>query len=171
MKTRFARAPLLAVLSLALMLLPAVASAQQTPLTGQMRGLGNTLAAAATPAATAPPRPSSAVTTPLGSAAAAAPPASRQSMDALPAPAYGIPSDTAPPVVARSRPQATVVGETTRYLLQMQADGTRAGRHLPMLGAEASASYDRYMKSFSHDIPEFYKTTVGKDGSGSAGGE
>ena len=53
----------------------------------------------------------------------------------------------------------------------MQADGTQAGKHLPMLGAEASASYDRYLKSFSHDIPEFYKTNVGKDSNGTAGGE
>ena len=30
-----------------------------------------------------------------------------------------------------------------------------------MLGVEASASYSRYLKSFNHDIPEFYKTTVG----------
>ena len=53
----------------------------------------------------------------------------------------------------------------------MQVDGTQAGKHLPMLGAEASASYDRYLKSFSHDIPEFYKTAVGKDSNGNAGGQ
>lgn len=62
---------------------------------------------------------------------------------------------------------ASETGDTTRHLLQMQADNSRAGNQLPILGDEASASYDRYMKSFSHDIPDFYESSVGKDsGSG-----
>ena len=58
---------------------------------------------------------------------------------------------------------ATQVGDTTRHLLQMQACGDRSGPPRPMLGAEASASYQRYLKSFEHPIPEFYETTVGKN--------
>ncbi|MFC5743256.1 DUF3613 domain-containing protein [Dyella tabacisoli] len=58
---------------------------------------------------------------------------------------------------------AAQVGDTTRHLLQLQADGTQAGKHLPMLGDEASASYRRYLKSFEHPIPEYYQTTVGKN--------
>lgn len=64
------------------------------------------------------------------------------------------------------------VGDTTRHLLQMQADGTQAGKPQPMLGVEATASYRRYMKSFEHPIPEYLKTAVDKssNGSGNSGG-
>jgi len=161
-----------AVLPFTLVLLPAAVLAQQTPVTGQMMGgQGAAVDAASMHAAPVPPQPSTVVTNPLGSSAAAVSAASRQPMVAPPAPARVASSDTPPPAVLRSGLHATVVGETTQSLLQMQADGTQAGKHLPMLGAEASASYDRYLKSFSHDIPEFYKTNVGKDSNGTAGGE
>lgn len=55
-------------------------------------------------------------------------------------------------------------GDATRHLLQMQVSASQSGPHLPMLGDEATASYRRYLKSFEHPIPEFYKTTVGKNG-------
>jgi hypothetical protein len=58
--------------------------------------------------------------------------------------------------------RASQVGDTTRYLLQLQADGSAAGKPLPMLGDEASASYRRYLKSFEHPIPDFYQTTLNK---------
>ncbi|WP_081500587.1 DUF3613 domain-containing protein [Dyella japonica] len=64
---------------------------------------------------------------------------------------------------------ATHVGSVTRQLFAMQSQGTNAGRALPIPGQEASASYQRYLKSFSHSIPEFYDTAVSKNGS-SAGG-
>lgn len=54
----------------------------------------------------------------------------------------------------------TSVGSTTRQLLQMQADGSHAGKHLPIPGQEASASYVRYLKSFEHAIPAFYENAV-----------
>jgi hypothetical protein len=57
---------------------------------------------------------------------------------------------------------ANQVGDTTRYLLQLQADGRQAGKPLPMLGDEATASYRRYLKSFEHPIPDFYETTLSK---------
>ncbi|MFK2932337.1 DUF3613 domain-containing protein [Dyella agri] len=62
--------------------------------------------------------------------------------------------------------RANEVGDTTRYLLGLQADDDRPGTRLPMLGNQASAGYDRYMKSFNHGIPEFYESSVGKNGSG-----
>ncbi len=168
MKTGFALVLYLVVLPFTLAFLPATALAQQTPVTGQMMGPGGVPAAASAPAVAAPP-PSAAMSTPSGSHAPALPPG-QQAMTTRPAPAYVASSDTAPAVMPPPA-HVTVMGETTRSLLQMQADGTQAGKHLPMLGAEASASYDRYMKSFSHDIPEFYKTNVGKDSNGTAGGE
>jgi hypothetical protein len=58
--------------------------------------------------------------------------------------------------------RASQVGDATRYLLQLQADGNQSGKPLPMLGDEATASYRRYLKSFDHPIPDFYETTVGK---------
>jgi hypothetical protein len=148
MKTPSICARALAKLSLALFL-PAMAAAQQTPVTGQMMGQGSAMApvsggAAPVPAPAPEPEPSAA----------------------------GYASGGAAPRAAERPPaHATVIGETTRSLLQMQADGTQAGQPLPMLGAEASVSYDRYLKSFSHEIPEFYKTAVGKDSNGSAGGQ
>jgi hypothetical protein len=89
-------------------------------------------------------------------------------------PATIIPSGTAAPVLSDSStaaPMATdenfsgaEVGDVTRHLLGMQVSGSQSGTPLPMLGDEASASYRRYLKSFEHPIPEFYKTTVGKNG-------
>jgi hypothetical protein len=54
-------------------------------------------------------------------------------------------------------------GDTTRHVLQLQVDGSLAGKHLPMLGDEAGASYQRYMKSFEHPIPEFFQATVAQN--------
>jgi hypothetical protein len=58
---------------------------------------------------------------------------------------------------------ASQIGDTTRYVLQLQADGTQAGKPLPMLGDEATAAYHRYLKSFEHPIPDFYDTTLSKN--------
>jgi hypothetical protein len=155
MNTHAISARTLVVLSM-LLCLPAIASAQQTPVTGQMMGPAG---------AAAPPSGGFAPAPPAGSAPMpstdVAPPTARIS----------VPSSSPSPRPAEPARHVTVIGETTHSLLQMQADGTQAGKHLPMLGAEASASYDRYLKSFSHEIPEFYKTAVGKDSNGSAGGQ
>ena len=61
---------------------------------------------------------------------------------------------------------ANQIGDTTRYVLQLQTSGSQAAKPLPMLGDEASASYRRYLKSFDHPIPDFYDTTVGKTDNG-----
>jgi hypothetical protein len=151
-------AALAAALGLALAL-PAMA--QQTPITGRMMD-GRNPAPAATPVATSAPM--APVATPDPSAPPPPPPADTpvaalQSADYAPAPAYA--SDDGADRAA--------IGYTTRQLLQMQASGSQAGNHLPMLGDEASASYRRYIQSFNHPIPEFYESTVGKNGSNSSG--
>lgn len=61
------------------------------------------------------------------------------------------------------------VGDTTRALLQLQADSNRPGTALPMLGEAASRSYQRYLNSFDHPIPEYFEAALPnpKQGGGS----
>lgn len=61
------------------------------------------------------------------------------------------------------------VGDTTRTLLQLQADNSRPGTALPMLGEAASRSYQRYLNSFDHPIPEYFEAALPnpKQGGGS----
>ncbi|AMJ57133.1 MULTISPECIES: DUF3613 domain-containing protein [Stenotrophomonas] len=61
------------------------------------------------------------------------------------------------------------IGDTTRALLRMQADGSHAGNALPMLGEAASRSYQRYLNSFDHPIPEYFEAALpnSKQGGGS----
>ncbi len=145
----------LTLIALALTALPMATLAQQQPITGQMMD-GHATTRAAVPQAPAPPAqathqsataPLPATDTssaPMASAPLASPPAS---IDYVPAPIY----------------YAAHVGDTTHHLLQMQARGDHAGPPRPMLGAQGSASYQRYLKSFDHPIPEFYEGTVGKN--------
>jgi hypothetical protein len=119
-----------------------VAGAQQRPLTGQMLG------------DTAPPPAAVAATPP-------APPPYAPLLPPLP------PTDPLPlPLPARAQ-----IGDTTRALLQLQARGSHAGAHLPMLGEQASLSYARYLQSFTHPIPEFLDTSVRKQVTGDDNGE
>lgn len=73
-----------------------------------------------------------------------------------------VPNAAASERTIENAPVQTQVGDTTRQLLSMQAQGTHAGKHLPIPGQEASASYQRYLKSFEHPIPEFYDAAVSK---------
>lgn len=126
----------LALTALATFLLSPIALAQQRPITGQMMDGRQPATTTALPAP-----------------------------DTTAAPVAREPTDTvAPPTNPAPAPTyyAAQVGDTTRDLLQLQASGDRAGPPRPMLGVEASISYQRYMKSFEHPIPEFYEATVGK---------
>ncbi|HEX7991264.1 MAG TPA: DUF3613 domain-containing protein [Stenotrophomonas sp.] len=78
------------------------------------------------------------------------------------------PPSAATPAFAIEQPRSQI-GDTTRALLQMQADGSRAGNALPMLGEAASRSYQRYLKSFDHPIPEYFEAALpdSKQGGGS----
>ncbi|WP_422506915.1 DUF3613 domain-containing protein [Stenotrophomonas sp. GZD-301] len=141
--TRIASAPALRALAglavAATLLLAVDARAQQPPLTGRML---------ADPAAPPPPP--------------AAAPASAT-------PATGSGDEWQPPraLAPSPAPAPTRIGDATRALLQLQADGTHGGTRLPILGDQAAASYTRYLKSFEHEIPEYMKTNVRKDVSGS----
>lgn len=136
------------------------AQSPQPPLTGQM--MGGPLPAMAVPAP-APPVP---VHTP----AAAEP---LPTVD-LTAPAVASAASTASIQAAPVATSSTAAldlsgnGATVRHLFQLQASGTQAGARLPMLGDQATASYARYLKSFEHEIPDFFETDVTR-GSGTSG--
>ncbi|WP_434030217.1 DUF3613 domain-containing protein [[Pseudomonas] boreopolis] len=83
-------------------------------------------------------------------------------------PATSLPPQTSPfadaappaPVAASTRPARHEIGDATRALLRLQAEGTYAGRSLPILGDQASRSYKRYLDSFDYPIPERFEQTV-----------
>lgn len=55
------------------------------------------------------------------------------------------------------------IGEVTRLLLQAQADGHIAGARLPILGATADSSWQRYLESFRQPWSEFFGNNVSKN--------
>jgi len=168
--TRTACPPLTVGLLLLLGSTAFATAAQQAPVTGQM--LGGPLPPAA-PVTLRTPGPAEVYAldaTPAPAEPAAAP----DHHTPAPAPAYA-PAAVAPvaaPAYAASTPQRPVrakPGDTTRQLLQLQASGTQAGRALPILGDQATASYQRYLKSFEHELPVFFENNVGKSIQGGGG--
>ncbi len=135
--------PVLACLSFA-----GGAQAQQQPLTGQMLG-------GSSPAPASQPLQSEALTTVDLSA------------PAPPAPAAIAATDAATPMV---RPVRSQIGDTARGLFRLQASGQQAGQRLPILGDQATLSYARYIKSFEHEIPDFFETDVAKSKGTSSSG-
>lgn len=133
------------------------AQSPQPPLTGQM--MGGPLPAAPAPVHAPPSAPAQQLPTVDLTAPAVATTASAVSTQAAPLAAQS----TAALV-------PTGNGATVRHLFQLQASGTQAGARLPILGDQATASYARYLKSFEHEIPEFFETDVtpasGASGSG-----
>ncbi|MVW70573.1 MULTISPECIES: DUF3613 domain-containing protein [unclassified Bordetella] len=51
-------------------------------------------------------------------------------------------------------------GDATRNLITMQAEGRAAGAELPMLGPVSTASWNRYLGSFSMPIPQWFAEKV-----------
>ncbi|WP_286068669.1 DUF3613 domain-containing protein [Stenotrophomonas sp. 57] len=131
--------------ALACLLMTGVAQAQQQPLTGQMLG-GNAPVAAA-------PQPLQSEALATVDLAAPAPSASPIAAPAIAA------TDHVAPV---ARPVRTQIGDTARDLFRLQASGQQAGQRLPILGDQATLSYARYLKSFEHEIPDFFETDVAK---------
>jgi Protein of unknown function (DUF3613) len=64
----------------------------------------------------------------------------------------------------------TLIGDATLSMLALQRSGQLAAPPQPMLGAEASAAYARYLKSFDHPIPEHLDSSVGTLGGATGGG-
>lgn len=94
-------------------------------------------------------------------------PAAPVSASAAAAPATAVATSTSATTFA-DLPRSQV-GDTTRALLQLQADSNRPGTALPMLGEAASRSYQRYLDSFDHPIPEYFEAALPnpKQGGGS----
>ena len=100
------------------------------------------------------------VSVPQGAAAASAP---------ATAPASAAVTQTPAPTQATLNPPATNrVGDATSYLLALQASGQYASRNnYPVTSDVAQRTYQRYLESFTHKIPESSETQVGnKSGSG-----
>lgn len=131
--------------------------AQQQPLTGQMLG-GSVPSAPAAAPMQAEPLPT------VELAAPAAPGTSAEAAARQPAP---LAADVTPPAAPRTRLQS---GEATRNLFRMQASGQQAGQRLPILGDQATLSYARYLKSFEHEIPDFFETDVARSKNASSSG-
>ena len=49
------------------------------------------------------------------------------------------------------------IGQETRTWLELQRSGRAAGRPHPLSAEAANLSYQRYLQSFTHPIPEFYR--------------
>lgn len=164
---------------LGLLLLSTSVHAQQVPVTGRM--LSGPLPAASAPAPSTAPRQIAAAeaaeiyalddaaapyaAAPAAAASAPPPPAPRPVPP--PAPVSATPTYAAAP--APAPPVRLKAGDATRQLLQLQASGAQAGRALPILGDQATASYQRYLKSFDHDLPVFFENNVGKSIQGGGG--
>lgn len=63
------------------------------------------------------------------------------------------------------------VGRETHAWLELQRSGKAAGLSHPLSADAANLSYQRYLKSFTHPIPEFYRAPDdGFSVSGGSGG-
>ena len=78
-------------------------------------------------------------------------------VEAAPAPA---PAASQP--ARQTEPAPIAVGDITRALLAAQADGRRAGSELGIPGPVASASWKRYVDSFTYPIPELFEARLEK---------
>ncbi|WP_221885033.1 DUF3613 domain-containing protein [Variovorax sp. DXTD-1] len=64
-------------------------------------------------------------------------------------------------------PPSLLLGDATQSLLAWQRSGEIASRTpRPIAGSVASRSYERYIKSFEHPIPEHLGSTVSKSKGG-----
>ena len=83
-------------------------------------------------------------------------------------PAQAAVMQTPAPAQATLTPPATNrVGDATSYLLALQASGQYASRNsYPMTSDVALRTYQRYLESFTHKIPESSETQVGNKSGG-----
>ena len=77
-------------------------------------------------------------------------------------------TQTPAPTQATLKPPATNrVGDATNYLLALQASGQYASRNnYPVTSDVAQRTYQRYLESFTHKIPESSETQVGNKSGG-----
>lgn len=70
-----------------------------------------------------------------------------------------------PAATQQAEPAAPAVGDITRALLAAQADGRRAGSELGIPGPVASATWKRYLESFTYPIPALFEERLEKSAS------
>jgi len=117
--------------------------------------------------------PFAALAQPDSSTAASAPAAPSSDAAATSAPvASAAPADAvATPVAATAPVAGQGFGSQTRLWLATQTDGTYAVTdERPMPGEVATLVYQRYLKSFTHPIPERYESDSFKTSGGGSGG-
>ncbi|MDR2298807.1 MAG: DUF3613 domain-containing protein [Comamonas sp.] len=87
----------------------------------------------------------------------------------VPASAQAAVTQTSAPAQATLTPPATNrVGDATTYLLALQASGQYASRNSYLMTSDvALRTYQRYLESFTHKIPESSETQVGNKSGGS----
>jgi hypothetical protein len=73
---------------------------------------------------------------------------------------------------AQQSAQASVrqIGDATSAWLQLQRSGAEGSEPQPMLGAEATAAYRRYLESFNSKIPPFFASSLQSQQGGGPGG-
>ncbi|MFM0044261.1 DUF3613 domain-containing protein [Paraburkholderia sediminicola] len=75
------------------------------------------------------------------------------------------------PAQQATQPPVRQLGDATKEWLQLQTSGAEASEPLPMLGAEATAAYRRYLDSFDSKIPPFFASSLqSQQGNGQGGG-
>ena len=62
------------------------------------------------------------------------------------------------------------IGDATSAWLQVQRSGAQGSEPQPMLGAEATAAYRRYLESFNSKIPPFFASSLQSQQGGGPGG-
>lgn len=70
---------------------------------------------------------------------------------------------------AEERPEPIVIGAATEAILGMQREGAFAGQLQPISGEVATRSYQRYLESFTRQIPLFNKDSDSSLKSASSG--
>ncbi len=60
----------------------------------------------------------------------------------------------------QEQPPTLRIGQATTNALNMQVQGSHAGATLPMLGPAANLSWQRYLDSYKHPIPETFTRTL-----------
>jgi hypothetical protein len=91
-----------------------------------------------------------------------------RAQEAAPAPAMA-PAAAAPAATTPAARRALQVGDATHDLMAKQRSGELASSTArPIAGDVAQRSYERYLRSFDHPIPESFVNTVKSDSKSSA---
>jgi len=119
-----------------------------------------------TPAASAPSSPAPAASPPAAPATETIRPIHLAAPVENPAPAAAAVPLPTPPAAAIPTPPPP---SSAAAILAFQAQNEDPGHFQPILGAEATRSYARYLKSFTHPIPESFASGAAQGGGVAAG--